>query len=226
MINWFNERKRWIDCLRMDMKENGEFADERPPSPMWVLQHFSEEAFRVAGEALNSVYQGGTGIQEMGTGHRRARSEVPSPVHNRTNGFQRLKSHVQKVWGWGRGTRDEDYAFCSFDPEILANQKRQWYQFHSKSLVSNWFYVSIFFLQPGFFRVSKKKKSWICCFLKQKRRSCLWMNVLLTRSSGLWAMLYYTDAIPCLISETRLPLDWSFSMLSNISHLHRPCISL
>ncbi|XP_022991951.1 uncharacterized protein LOC111488447 isoform X1 [Cucurbita maxima] len=118
----------------MDMKENGEFADERPPSPMWVLQHFSEEAFRVAGEALNSVYQGGTGLQEMGTGHRRARSEVPSPVHNRTNGFQRLKSHVQKVWGWGRVTRDEDYAFCSFDPEILANQKRQWYQFHSKSL--------------------------------------------------------------------------------------------
>lgn len=118
----------------MEIKEDGELVDERPPSPIWVLQQFSEEAFRVAGEALNSVYHGGTGLQEMGVGHRRARSEVLSAKHRRTNSFQRLKSHMQKAWGWGRDTRDGDCAFYSFDPEILANQKRQWYQFHSKSL--------------------------------------------------------------------------------------------
>ncbi|TYK24604.1 DENN domain-containing protein [Cucumis melo var. makuwa] len=118
----------------MEINENGELVDERPPSPIWVLQQFSEEAFRVAGEALNSVYHGGTGLQEMGMGHRRARSEVLSAKHRRSNSFQRLKSHVQKAWGWGRDTRDEDYGFYRFDPEILANQKRQWYQFHSKSL--------------------------------------------------------------------------------------------
>ena len=121
----------------MDINENDELVDERPPSPIWVLQQFSEEAFRVAGEALNSVYHGGTGLQEMGMGHRRARSEVLSAKHKRSNSFQRLKSHVQKAWGWGRDARDDDYAFYRFDPEILANQKRQWYQFHSKSLVSN-----------------------------------------------------------------------------------------
>ncbi|XP_011656757.1 uncharacterized protein LOC101209770 isoform X2 [Cucumis sativus] len=118
----------------MDINENDELVDERPPSPIWVLQQFSEEAFRVAGEALNSVYHGGTGLQEMGMGHRRARSEVLSAKHKRSNSFQRLKSHVQKAWGWGRDARDDDYAFYRFDPEILANQKRQWYQFHSKSL--------------------------------------------------------------------------------------------
>lgn len=121
----------------MDIKDDGELADERPPSPIWVLQHFSEEAFRVAGEALTSVYHGG----EMGMGHRRARSEIPTAKHRRTNSLQRLKSHMQRAWGWGKDTRDEDYAFYSFDPEILANQKRQWYQFHSKSLVSNWLHV-------------------------------------------------------------------------------------
>lgn len=118
----------------METREDAEVGDDRPPSPIWVLQHFSEEAFRVAGEAINSVYHGG---QEMGVGHRRARSEIPRAKHRRTNSLQRLKSHMQKAWGWGRDTREDDYAFYSFDPEIMANQKRQWYQFHSKSLVSN-----------------------------------------------------------------------------------------
>ncbi|XP_022157514.1 uncharacterized protein LOC111024191 isoform X2 [Momordica charantia] len=115
----------------METREDAEVGDDRPPSPIWVLQHFSEEAFRVAGEAINSVYHGG---QEMGVGHRRARSEIPRAKHRRTNSLQRLKSHMQKAWGWGRDTREDDYAFYSFDPEIMANQKRQWYQFHSKSL--------------------------------------------------------------------------------------------
>lgn len=46
------------------------------------------------------------------------------------NGFQRFKTHMQRALNWGGG---QEQAF--FNPEILAHQKRQWHQFHSKTTV-------------------------------------------------------------------------------------------
>jgi hypothetical protein len=120
----------------MDTKEDAEVQEELPPSPIWVLHHLSEEAFRVAGEALHSVYSGHSNFPPMGPeqGHRRSQSEVVTKVHRRNSSFQRLKSQMQKAWKWGSDSREEDYR-RSFNPEVLANHKRQWYQFQSKSMV-------------------------------------------------------------------------------------------
>ncbi|KAK9069012.1 hypothetical protein SSX86_013128 [Deinandra increscens subsp. villosa] len=63
----------------------------------------------------------------VGSGHRRSRSEFVTSSDNQTNGFQRFKTHMQRALNWGSG---QDQAF--FNPEILANQKRQWCQFQSK----------------------------------------------------------------------------------------------
>ncbi|KAM6565021.1 hypothetical protein CsatB_025019 [Cannabis sativa] len=121
----------------MDSRED----EDRPSSPILMLQHLSEEACRVAGEALSSVYPGHSNIANTsplgwgpgpGPGHRRAQSEVLSG-HNRSNSFHRLKTQVQRAWKWGSNSRDEGRR-SNFNPEVLANQKRQWYQLHSKVL--------------------------------------------------------------------------------------------
>ncbi|KAJ7977156.1 DENN domain-containing protein [Quillaja saponaria] len=117
----------------MDTKEDAEANFDRPPSPIWVLQHLSEEACRVAGEALHTVYSGSSSFSAMGPAHRRSQSEIVSTAHRRSSSFQRLKSHVQKAWGWGSNSREEHYPL-NFNPEVLANQKRQWYQLHSRTL--------------------------------------------------------------------------------------------
>ncbi|XP_062079547.1 uncharacterized protein LOC133784008 [Humulus lupulus] len=124
--------------IKMDSRED----DDRPSSPIWVLQHLSEEACRVAGEALHSVYPGHpSNIVNTsplgqrpgpGPGHRRAQSEVLIG-QTRSNGFHRLKSQVQRAWKWGSNSREEGRR-SNFNPEVLANQKRQWYQLHSKVL--------------------------------------------------------------------------------------------
>lgn len=66
----------------------------------------------------------------VGTNHRRCRSEIVTSLNNNTqmNGFQRFKTHMQRALNWGGG---QEQAF--FNPEILAHQKRQWHQFHSKT---------------------------------------------------------------------------------------------
>ncbi|GMP90537.1 hypothetical protein CsSME_00041616 [Camellia sinensis var. sinensis] len=120
----------------METKEDGDAQEEWPTSPYQVLQHISEEAVRVAGEAIQSVYVGCSpnNIQPSEPpGHRRSQSEVLTKVHKRNNSFQRLKTHMQKALRWGSNSREQT-LFSSFNPEILANQKRQWYQLHSKSL--------------------------------------------------------------------------------------------
>ncbi|KAL7200967.1 hypothetical protein ACSBR1_032810 [Camellia fascicularis] len=120
----------------METKEDGDAQEEWPTSPYQVLQHISEEAVRVAGEAIQSVYVGSSpnNIQPSEPpGHRRSQSEVLTKVHKRNNSFQRLKTHMQKALRWGSNSREQT-LFSSFNPEILANQKRQWYQLHSKSL--------------------------------------------------------------------------------------------
>ncbi|KAI3667977.1 hypothetical protein L6452_43048 [Arctium lappa] len=66
----------------------------------------------------------------VGSGHRRCKSETVTSLstQNQNNGFQRLKNQMQRALNWG-GNQDHEI----YNPEILANQKRQWYQFHTKS---------------------------------------------------------------------------------------------
>ncbi|KAB2620393.1 hypothetical protein D8674_040006 [Pyrus ussuriensis x Pyrus communis] len=115
----------------MEGKEDGEAYEERPPSPTQVLQEISEEAFKVAGETLQNVVSGNSSMPPLAPGHTRSQSEVVSTTHRRSNSFQKLKTQMQKAWRWGGSSRDG--LRLSFNPEVLANQKRQWYQRHSKS---------------------------------------------------------------------------------------------
>ncbi|KAK2363939.1 DENN (AEX-3) domain-containing protein [Trifolium repens] len=126
----------------MDTKEEAEANEDRPSSPMWVLQQLSEGAFRVAGEALQNMYSGGGGggssVPQIGSSggaaaHRRCQSELVSKGFQRSDSFQKLKARVHKAWGWGGKSREEGLS-ASFNPEIMANQKRQWYQLHPKSM--------------------------------------------------------------------------------------------
>ncbi|XP_011024803.1 PREDICTED: uncharacterized protein LOC105125853 [Populus euphratica] len=116
----------------MGTKGDGESQEERPHSPYSVLQHLSEEAFRVAGEALHSVYPGtDPGFKSM----QRSQSEIFTNGAGslRSSSFRKLKTRMQNAWRWGGDSRERGYM-PSFNPEVLANQKRQWYQFNSKSL--------------------------------------------------------------------------------------------
>ncbi|XP_057438466.1 uncharacterized protein LOC130730467 isoform X2 [Lotus japonicus] len=128
----------------MDTKEEAEPNEERPSSPMWVLHQLSEGAFRVAGEAWQNMYSSGGGggdgvgssMPQMGPGaHRRCQSELVTKGFQRSSSFQKLKCHVQKAWRWSGRSRDEN-SLPNFNPEVMANQKRQWYQLHPKSMDS------------------------------------------------------------------------------------------
>ncbi|XP_058749305.1 uncharacterized protein LOC131622297 isoform X2 [Vicia villosa] len=124
-----------IGVENMDAKEEGEPNEDRPTSPMWVLQQISEGAFRVAGEALQNMYSGGgSNVPQVGpsVAHRRSQSELVTKDFQRSNSFQKLKAHVHKAW-WGGKSREEG-LLASFNPEVMANQKRQWYQLHPKSM--------------------------------------------------------------------------------------------
>ncbi|CAJ1898546.1 unnamed protein product [Sphenostylis stenocarpa] len=121
--------------MKMELKGEAELQEERPSSPMRVLQHFSGGAFRVAGEALHNMYSnGGSGMPNMGSPgvHRRSQSELVCRGVQRNNSLQKLKSHVHRAWRWGGKSREED-SLANFNPEVMANQKRQWYRLHPKS---------------------------------------------------------------------------------------------
>lgn len=158
----------------MDTKEEEEGREEgheevhedRPPSPIWVLQHISEEAFRVAGEALQSVYSGNSSFPPLAPGHRRAQSEIGTMGHRRSNSFQRLKTQVQRAWGWGNSPQEEGCR-SNFNPEVLANQKRQWYQLHPKTLVLVFFYAASLKFHLAWYLTPKFSSSChtLCCFL-------------------------------------------------------------
>lgn len=127
LFEWEYNRKK-SRMLRIETK-GGDDSDggEWPASPMQVL----ENAVMAAGEALQNVYSS-TSRQ---LAHRRTQSEVTNPFHKRSNSIQRLKSHVQKTFRWGGHSCENSYS-PSFNPEILANQKRQWYERYSKTPVS------------------------------------------------------------------------------------------
>ncbi|XVF21489.1 hypothetical protein REPUB_Repub12eG0094600 [Reevesia pubescens] len=89
---------------------------------------------KVDGEAQNPLHSGSSDPSRLPpSGHRHSQSEVPTTGHRRNNSFQRFKSHMQKAWRWGGNSLDEKYR-SSFNPEVLTNQKRQWYQLHSKTM--------------------------------------------------------------------------------------------
>ncbi|CAL9023384.1 unnamed protein product [Prunus brigantina] len=115
----------------MDGKEDGEAHEEQASSPIQVLQEISEEAFKMAGETLQNMYSGNSSMPPLAPGHRRSQSEVVTTRHRRSNSLQKLKCQMQKAWKWGSNSRGD--LRLAFNPEVLANQKRQWYQLHSRS---------------------------------------------------------------------------------------------
>ncbi|KAK8269754.1 hypothetical protein V6Z12_D11G150600 [Gossypium hirsutum] len=119
----------------METKEEAEGHEDQSQSTIWELDHgFEEEAVKVDGGVQNPVHSGSTASPRLlPLGHRRTQSEFTTAGHKRINSFQRLKTQMQRAWRWGGNSRDERYR-PSFNPEVLANQKRQWYQLHSKSM--------------------------------------------------------------------------------------------
>ncbi|CAN8257549.1 unnamed protein product [Cochlearia groenlandica] len=89
------------------------------------------DAVKSAGETIQNVYFSGPVLpQSPSLGHTRTQSEmIETPGHRRTNSFQRLKTQMQKAWRGVSNLRDDNRP--TFNPEVLANQKRQWYQIHS-----------------------------------------------------------------------------------------------
>lgn len=113
---------------KMEMRE---VTGEQDSSPC------TADAVKVAGETFQNVYFNGPVLPQSPTqGHRRTQSEIGTPGHRRTNSFQRLKTQMQKAWRGVSNLREDNRP--TFNPEVLANQKRQWYQLHSsKTLVFN-----------------------------------------------------------------------------------------
>ncbi|EYU46382.1 hypothetical protein MIMGU_mgv1a002219mg [Erythranthe guttata] len=69
--------------------------------------------------------------------HRRSRSEIASSFYRRSSStinFQKWKSQMQRALQWRSRSFRDDRVYCSFDPEIMANQKRQWCKLQSKTL--------------------------------------------------------------------------------------------
>ncbi|EFH60452.1 predicted protein [Arabidopsis lyrata subsp. lyrata] len=109
-------------CMRkMEMRQ---VTGEQDSSPC------TADAVKAAGETYQNVYFNGPVLPQSPTqGHRRTQSEIGTPGHRRTNSFQRLKTQMQKAWRGVSNLREDNRP--TFNPEVLANQKRQWYQLHS-----------------------------------------------------------------------------------------------
>jgi len=120
---------------KMEMRE---VIREQDSSPC------TADAVKAAGETYQNVYFNGPVLPQSPTqGHRRTQSEIGTPGHRRTNSFQRLKTQMQKAWRGVSNLREDNRP--TFNPEVLANQKRQWYQLHSsKALVFNLSRMSTF----------------------------------------------------------------------------------
>ncbi|KAK3007564.1 hypothetical protein RJ639_014410 [Escallonia herrerae] len=74
--------------------------------------------------------------EALHSGHSRRRSEVVTAQRRSgSSSFQKWKFQVQRVLRWGGSNWREQSWGSGFNPEILANHKRQWYQLHSRTLV-------------------------------------------------------------------------------------------
>ncbi|XP_039030840.1 uncharacterized protein LOC120165366 [Hibiscus syriacus] len=123
----------------METKEEAEGNEDNLPLPPWELNHHFEEEEKedvkdkVDGEAQNPKQSRSSDPSRLPPlGHRRSQSEVLAAGHRRNNNFLRMKTFMQKALRWGGIPKDGKYQ-SSFNPEVLANQKRQWYQLHSKT---------------------------------------------------------------------------------------------
>ncbi|KAK8654169.1 hypothetical protein V6N13_128142 [Hibiscus sabdariffa] len=118
----------------METKEGNE---DNPPSHSRELNHLFEEEDlkdKMDGEAQTleqSVNSGPSKLPPLG--HRRTQSEVLAAGHRHDNGFQRLKTSMQKALQVSGNSKDGKYHSI-FNPEVLANQKRLWYQRHTKTM--------------------------------------------------------------------------------------------
>ncbi|KAG8641857.1 hypothetical protein MANES_12G041101v8 [Manihot esculenta] len=106
-------------------------ASKGNPTPQSLPPLSRNVSENIVGEAVHNASKGNPTPQPLPPVHRRCQSEIVTPAHARNSSFQRLKSQMQKAWRWGGNSREQDY---SFNPEVLANQKRQWYQLHSQTL--------------------------------------------------------------------------------------------
>ncbi|XP_051120453.1 uncharacterized protein LOC127244136 isoform X2 [Andrographis paniculata] len=127
--------------MKMDEKDsdsNPDWLYEK--NRMEVLNQLSQEALRIAADAFPLVSPGSPDfsarITEGPPRHRRAHSEIIPSLHRNnssSSNLQKWKSHMQRALNWGSQSFREDNRYSSFDPEILAYQKRQWYQLKSKA---------------------------------------------------------------------------------------------
>lgn len=93
--------------------------DDGQASPSTLSNKTSDEAVGTTGEALSSVCPRPT--------------KVVSSRHLRSNSFQKWMHQMQRAWTWVPPPREEDLR-SSFNPEVLVNQKRQWYQLHTRGV--------------------------------------------------------------------------------------------
>ncbi|KAJ4968036.1 hypothetical protein NE237_014737 [Protea cynaroides] len=117
----------------MGTMEDADIRRVQPVSPSGVSQQLSGEVFRGPSQAVNNIYASSANIPPLvpvAPEHRRCQSELPT---KRNNGFQRWKASMQKALRWGTDTTEKS-ARSNFNPEVLASQKRQWYQLHTKAL--------------------------------------------------------------------------------------------
>ncbi|XP_031100056.1 uncharacterized protein LOC116004232 [Ipomoea triloba] len=111
------------------MQQERELLEGLQLPPRHVSQQISEG---VTSEALQNV-SGSFGVPPARATHRRSQSEVaPSSVNRGSNNVPKWKTNMQRALRWGNNFQGEG-PFYSFNPEVLANQKRQWYQLHSKT---------------------------------------------------------------------------------------------
>uniref|UniRef100_A0ACD5TUJ9 Uncharacterized protein n=1 Tax=Avena sativa TaxID=4498 RepID=A0ACD5TUJ9_AVESA len=134
-----------------------------PPVP-WREGGASPSGQRARGrEDANSMATSEAGSPEMEDSMPRSASAPPSPGlpgastssspvqqirqhvrHVRTSSFQLFRQQMQRAWKWGpvggaeRSPR-EQMLRTTVNIEAMANQKRQWYQLHSKALDQNQF---------------------------------------------------------------------------------------
>ncbi|KAJ8749096.1 hypothetical protein K2173_013703 [Erythroxylum novogranatense] len=129
----------------METKEDADPLEDGASSPCSVPQQMCEERLRMDeeklhaeetlredGEILHNLSSGNQSFQSTTPNpHRRSQSEILTTGYSHSNSFHKLKNQVQKAWRWGANSRDQGNR-SNFNPEILTNQKRQWYQLHAK----------------------------------------------------------------------------------------------
>ncbi|KAK1290206.1 hypothetical protein QJS10_CPB18g01821 [Acorus calamus] len=102
----------------MEVVEPSEGRDSPSSLPDRGSERASMSPVRVESDMLRSISAKLSGV-------RFARNQ-------RSSSFQRWKRQMQKAWKWGPN-HEENGLRSSLNVEAMANQKRQWYQVHSKA---------------------------------------------------------------------------------------------